>query len=64
MKVKLNWTTGRTRSLVTLPRDIHAAPPESFVTKVAKVIGSYKTMRDMALLWCRVVAKVRLDFLK
>jgi len=46
-----------------LLRDIHAAPLESFVTKVAEVIGSCKTMRDMALFWCRVVAEVR-DFVK
>ncbi|XP_030542828.1 rab3 GTPase-activating protein catalytic subunit isoform X1 [Rhodamnia argentea] len=43
----------------TLPRDIHAAPPESFVAKVSEIIGSCKTMRDMALFWCRVVAELR-----
>ncbi|PKI77540.1 hypothetical protein CRG98_002146 [Punica granatum] len=39
--------------------DIRAAPPGSFVVKVAEVIGSFKTMKKMALFWCRVVEHLR-----
>ncbi|OWM70305.1 hypothetical protein CDL15_Pgr027206 [Punica granatum] len=38
-------------SALNLARDIHAAPPGSFVVKVAEVIGSFKTMKKMALFW-------------
>jgi len=43
-----------------LPRDIHGAPPESLVAKLAEVIGNLKTLQEMALFWCRVVAEVSL----
>lgn len=45
-------------STSSLPRDIHGAPPESLVVKLAEVIGNFKTLREMALFWCRVVAEV------
>ncbi|KAI4321963.1 hypothetical protein MLD38_035281 [Melastoma candidum] len=43
----------------TLPRDIHAVPPETFVAKLSEVIGSLRTMRDMALFWCKAVDELR-----
>lgn len=46
-------------SMTSFPRDIHGAPPESLIVKVAEVIGSFKTVRKMALFWCRVVAELR-----
>ncbi|KAL3726563.1 hypothetical protein ACJRO7_031461 [Eucalyptus globulus] len=52
-------SSGSETTAATLLRDIHAAPLESFVTKVAEVIGSCKTMRDMALFWCRVDAEAK-----
>lgn len=45
-------------AITSLPRDIHGAPPESLVVKLAEIIGNYKTLRKMALFWCRVVAEV------
>lgn len=45
-------------SAISVAREIHAAPPGSFVVKVAEVIGSFKTMKRMALFWCRVVEQV------
>lgn len=42
----------------TLPREIHGAPPESFLVKLSEVIGSFKTLRKMALFWCKVVTEV------
>lgn len=45
-------------SALNLARDIHGSPPGSFVVKVAEVIGSFKTMKKMALFWCRVVEQV------
>ncbi|KAK7316777.1 hypothetical protein RJT34_00493 [Clitoria ternatea] len=46
-------------SISSLPRDIHGAPPESLVVKLAEVIGNFKTLRKMALFWCRVVSELR-----
>lgn len=50
---------GSEATIVTsLPRDIHGAPAESLVVKLAEVIGSFKTLQKMVLFWCRVVAEV------
>ncbi|KAK7320378.1 hypothetical protein VNO77_29796 [Canavalia gladiata] len=46
-------------ALTSLPRDIHGAPPESLVVKLAEIIGNCKTLRKMSLFWCRVVAELR-----
>ncbi|XP_020230555.1 uncharacterized protein LOC109811275 [Cajanus cajan] len=46
-------------SISYLPRDIHGAPPESLVVKLAEIIGNFKTLREMALFWCSVVAELR-----
>ncbi|XP_027342313.1 rab3 GTPase-activating protein catalytic subunit-like [Abrus precatorius] len=46
-------------SISSLPRDIHGAPAESLVVKLAEVIGNFRTLRKMALFWCRVVAELR-----
>ncbi|KAJ4980281.1 hypothetical protein NE237_031118 [Protea cynaroides] len=43
----------------SLPRDVHAAPPEGFVVRLSEVIGTFKTLRKMALFWCRVVDELR-----
>lgn len=43
---------------MSLPRDIHGAPPESLVVKLSEVIGNFKTLRKMAIFWCGVVAEV------
>ncbi|GAU20450.1 hypothetical protein TSUD_130080 [Trifolium subterraneum] len=40
-------------------KDIHGAPPESLVVKLAEVIGSFKTLREMAFFWCWFVAELR-----
>ncbi|KAK4852118.1 hypothetical protein QYF36_021256 [Acer negundo] len=45
-------------TMSTLPRDIHGAPPESLVVKLSEVIGSFKTLRRMALFWGKVVAEL------
>ncbi|GAB4849614.1 hypothetical protein Ancab_004408 [Ancistrocladus abbreviatus] len=49
----------RRSSTATMPRDIHAAPPESFLVLFSEVMGSLKTLQKMALLWCRLVAELR-----
>ncbi|KAL4653222.1 hypothetical protein ACB092_01G287100 [Castanea dentata] len=46
-------------TVTSLPRDIHGAPAESLVVKLAEVIGSFKTLRKMVLFWSRVVAELR-----
>ncbi|GAU18100.1 hypothetical protein TSUD_52110 [Trifolium subterraneum] len=45
--------------MTSLPRDIHGAPPESLVVKLAEIVGNYKALRKMALFWCSVVAELR-----
>ncbi|KAK2387197.1 rab3 GTPase-activating protein catalytic subunit [Trifolium repens] len=40
-------------------KDIHGAPPESLVVKLAEVIGNFKTLREMAFFWCWFVAELR-----
>lgn len=42
-----------------LPRDIHGAPPEGFLTKLSEVIGSFTTLQKMALFWCKIVSEIR-----
>nr|GLL22566.1 rab3 GTPase-activating protein catalytic subunit [Ipomoea trifida]GMC74536.1 rab3 GTPase-activating protein catalytic subunit [Ipomoea batatas] len=43
----------------SLPKDIHGAPPECFIIKLGKVIGSLKTLQRMALFWSKIVAELR-----
>ncbi|KAF6168230.1 hypothetical protein GIB67_011615 [Kingdonia uniflora] len=43
----------------SFPRDIHGAPLESFVVELSEIFGNFKTLRKMALFWCRVVAELR-----
>ncbi|KAI5674785.1 hypothetical protein M9H77_15149 [Catharanthus roseus] len=50
---------GETANTSALVKDIHGAPPESFVVKLSEAIGSLKTLRKMASFWCRVVTEVR-----
>ncbi|OIW13426.1 hypothetical protein TanjilG_33075 [Lupinus angustifolius] len=45
--------------MTSLPSDIHGAPPESLIVKLAEVIGNFKTLRKMALFWCRIVVELR-----
>ncbi|GFZ21990.1 hypothetical protein Acr_29g0011520 [Actinidia rufa] len=46
-------------NMASFPKDIHGAPPQSFVIKLSEVIGSLKTLRKMALFWYKVVAELR-----
>lgn len=43
----------------SLAKEIHGAPPESFILKLAEAVGSLKTLKKMAFFWLRVVAEVR-----
>ncbi|CAI0379728.1 unnamed protein product [Linum tenue] len=44
---------------LSLIKDIHGVPPGSFLVKLSEVIGSFKTLRKMAILWCKIVAELR-----
>ncbi|KAK4714921.1 hypothetical protein R3W88_020828 [Solanum pinnatisectum] len=46
-------------SASSLPKDLHGAPPESFIVNLADVTGRMKSLRKMALLWCKIVAELR-----
>ncbi|XP_061342250.1 uncharacterized protein LOC133288494 isoform X2 [Gastrolobium bilobum] len=58
LRRKINSNPEET-AITSLPRDIHGAPPESLVVKLAEIVGNYKTLRKMALFWCRVVVELR-----
>lgn len=45
-------------TIISLLKDLHAAPPDSFVVELAEAIGCLKTLRKMASFWYRVVAEV------
>lgn len=42
----------------SFPKDIHGAPPDSFIIKLSEAIGSLKTLKKMACYWLRIVAEV------
>ncbi|XP_047342285.1 rab3 GTPase-activating protein catalytic subunit isoform X3 [Impatiens glandulifera] len=44
---------------MSLPKEIHGTPPESFVVKISEVIGGLKTLRKMSLFWFKVVEELR-----
>ncbi|KAJ0751338.1 putative Rab3 GTPase-activating protein catalytic subunit [Helianthus annuus] len=46
-------------TIASLIKDLHGAPPGSFIVALAEAIGCLKTIRRMALFWCRVVAEIR-----
>ena len=59
LRRKINYNSEE-NIMASLPRDIHGAPPESLVVKVAEVMGNFKTLQKMVLFWCRVVTEVRI----
>lgn len=57
--LRRNFGTALEDTIVTsLPKDIHGAPPDSLLVKISEVIGSFRTLRKMALFWCRIVDEV------
>ncbi|XP_071725789.1 uncharacterized protein [Rutidosis leptorrhynchoides] len=48
-----------TKSITNFSKELHGAPPESFVPELAEAIGSLKTLKKMALFWSRVVIELR-----
>ncbi|KAH7280441.1 hypothetical protein KP509_37G067800 [Ceratopteris richardii] len=42
-----------------LAEDIHGAPPASFVSHLAEIMGSLRTHQRMAELWCRIIPELR-----
>ncbi|XP_038685263.1 uncharacterized protein LOC119985143 isoform X1 [Tripterygium wilfordii] len=59
LKRKIDSGSDNFNPTSSFPRDIHGAPPESFVVRIAEVIGSFKTLHKMALFWCKIVAELR-----
>ncbi|CAK9321792.1 unnamed protein product [Citrullus colocynthis] len=52
-------TTSEGTIVTSLPRDLHGAPPDSLLVKISEVVGSFRTLRKMALFWCRIVDEMR-----
>ncbi|KAF7141525.1 hypothetical protein RHSIM_Rhsim06G0219000 [Rhododendron simsii] len=56
---KMGFVSDTPTNSASLPKDIHGSPPQCFVVKLSEVIGSFKTVRKMALFWYKVVAELR-----
>lgn len=41
-----------------LPRDIHGAPPESFVARLAEIMAEIKTEQGLGEFWLEVIKEV------
>ncbi|XP_021288736.1 uncharacterized protein LOC110419927 [Herrania umbratica] len=59
LRRKLVSDSNTCTTMLSLPKDIHGAPPDSFLVKLSEVLGSFRTLRKMALFWCRVVIELR-----
>ncbi|KAF5948892.1 hypothetical protein HYC85_014849 [Camellia sinensis] len=55
---KIGTDSDMPTNMTSLPKDIHGAPPESFVVRLSEVIGTFKTLRKMAFFWYKVVSEV------
>lgn len=44
--------------MMTLLKDLHGAPPESFVVQLSLIIGDFKSLQKMALLWRSIIIEV------
>ncbi|KAL4554769.1 hypothetical protein LXL04_037373 [Taraxacum kok-saghyz] len=49
----------KNKTITNFSKEIHGAPPESFVTNLAEAVGSLNTLRKMALFWSIVVTELR-----
>nr|XP_043618962.1 rab3 GTPase-activating protein catalytic subunit-like [Erigeron canadensis] len=49
----------KSTNITNFTKELHGAPPDSFVTDLAEAIGSLKTLRKMAIFWSRVVVELR-----
>ncbi|XP_054798208.1 uncharacterized protein LOC129303138 [Prosopis cineraria] len=58
LKRKIN-SKSEENSIASLSRDIHGAPPESIVVKLAEIIGNFRSLQKMALFWCSVVVELK-----
>ncbi|THU75056.1 hypothetical protein C4D60_Mb04t39880 [Musa balbisiana] len=45
--------------MMTLLKDLHGAPPESFVVQLSLIIGGFKSLQKMALLWRSIIIELR-----
>nr|XP_009397182.1 PREDICTED: rab3 GTPase-activating protein catalytic subunit [Musa acuminata subsp. malaccensis] len=45
--------------MMTLLKDLHGAPPESFVVQLSLIIGDFKSLQKMALLWRSIIIELR-----
>ncbi|KAL5972580.1 hypothetical protein ACLOJK_039385 [Asimina triloba] len=54
-----NGSCSTTPTTMYLPRELHGAPPGSFVVRLSEVIGNLKNPRKMASFWSIVVAELR-----
>ncbi|WOK99725.1 rab3 GTPase-activating protein catalytic subunit [Canna indica] len=45
--------------ITTLLKDLHGAPPESFVVQLSLIMGGFKSLQKMASFWFNVVTELR-----
>ncbi|KAG1368319.1 rab3 GTPase-activating protein catalytic subunit-like [Cocos nucifera] len=48
----------------TLLKDLHGAPPESFVVQLSQIIGGFKSLQKMASFWRHVIVELRKSWSK
>ncbi|XP_073115590.1 uncharacterized protein [Elaeis guineensis] len=48
----------------TLLKDLHGAPPESFVVQLSQIIGAFKSLQKMASFWRLVIVELRKSWSK
>ncbi|GAA0148544.1 GTPase-activating protein [Lithospermum erythrorhizon] len=56
---KTIYTVGVSADITGLPKEIHGAPPDSFVVKVSEATGSLKTIKKMLSFWCRIITELK-----
>ncbi|XP_031482064.1 uncharacterized protein LOC116252117 isoform X3 [Nymphaea colorata] len=47
------------QSMTYLPREIHGAPPGSFVVRLSEIMGSIRCLQKMGLFWMAIIAELR-----
>ncbi|KAJ8514086.1 hypothetical protein OPV22_004520 [Ensete ventricosum] len=45
--------------MMTLLKDLHGAPPESFVVQLSLILGGFKSLQKMASLWHSIIIELR-----
>ncbi|KAL8205610.1 hypothetical protein R6Q57_009161 [Mikania cordata] len=59
LRRKTRTHSDMTQIITKFSKELHGAPPESFVPELAEAMGSLRTLKKMALFWSTVVLELR-----